>query len=333
MPQGRHKVGNIRKRHGKFQAQVRREGVTPIYKTFTNKKDAVVWVRGIEARIDAGETNVAAPKATSLADLITRYSQEITPLKKGRDTEQRRLSRLLRDPITATPLSKLTSPKLAEFRDRRIDDGVRAAQYDLILIKHCIKIARLEWGVPMPNNPVNNIRLPNGIKRRERRLLEGEYEALSKAAQQCKNPIIWPIVDFAIETAMRRSEILSLRWEDIGHNHTIATLPDTKNGSKREVPLTTKAKQVIRSLPKQREYVFPTSDCAVRHALDRLVRRAGIHDLRFHDLRHEAVSRFFEMGLSVPEVASISGHKDYRMLASYTHSDVRKILSHFCKGG
>ena len=171
-------MGTIRKRNGKFQAQIRRDGVPPLSKTFIMKKDAVVWVRGIEARIDAGETNVAAPKATSLADLITRYSQEITPLKKGRDTEQRRLSRLLSDPIAITPLSKLTSAKLAEFRDRRINDGVRAAQYDLILIKHCIKIARLEWGVPMPNNPVDSIRIPNGIKRRERRLVEGEYEAL-----------------------------------------------------------------------------------------------------------------------------------------------------------
>ena len=127
-------MGNIRKRHGKFQAQVRREGVRPIYKTFTNRKDAVVWVRGIEARIDAGETNVSAPKAITLSDLLTRYSQEVTPAKKGCDTEQRRLNRLLKDSIATTPLSKLTSAKLAEFRDRRLNDGVRAAQYDLILI-------------------------------------------------------------------------------------------------------------------------------------------------------------------------------------------------------
>ena len=325
-------MGNIRKRHGKFQAQVRREGVTPVYKTFTNKKDAVVWVRGIEARIDAGETNVAAPKATSLADLITRYSQEITPLKKGCDTEQRRLSRLLRDPISITPLSKLTSAKLAEFRDRRINDGVRAAQYDLILIKHCIKIAHLEWGVAMPNNPVDNIRIPNGIKRRERRLIDGEYEALREAAQHCKNFLIWPVIEFAIETAMRRSEILSLRWENIDRKFTIATLPDTKNGSKREVPLTAKAKQLLKSLSIQGDHVFPTSDCAVRHAWDRLVKRAGIKDLRFHDLRHEAVSRLFEMDLSVPEVASISGHKDYRMLASYTHVNNRQLVDKFNLG-
>ena len=137
-------MSNIRKRHGKFQAQVRREGVTPIYKTFTNKKDAVVWVRGIEARIDAGETNISALKANNLAHLMRQYSQEVTPSKRGGDPEQRQLSRLLSDPVAETPLSKLSGAKLAEFRDRRVNDDVRAAQYGLILIKRCIKIARLE---------------------------------------------------------------------------------------------------------------------------------------------------------------------------------------------
>jgi len=320
-------VGNIRKRNGKFQAQVRREGITPIYKTFTNKKDAVVWLRGIEARIDAGETNVSAPKATTLADLLTRYSQEVTPTKKGCNAEQRRLSRLLRDSIAITPLSKLTSARLAEFRDRRVHDGVRAAQYDLILIKHCIKIARLEWGVPMPINPVDAVRIPNGIKRRERRLRDGEYVALMQAAKSCKNTLIWPMVDFAIETGMRRSEILSLRWENLSDQQRMASLHDTKNGSKRDVPLTLKAAQVIANVPTHTVNIFPTSDYAVRHAWDRLVRRAGIEDLRFHDLRHEAVSRFFEMGLSVPEVALISGHKDYQMLARYTHMTAKNVLN------
>ena len=320
-------MGSIRRRNGKFQAQVRRDGITPVSKTFTHKKDAVVWVRGLEARIDAGETNVSAPKATTLAHLLSRYSQEVTPAKKGCDPEQRRLSRLLRDPIAATPLSKLTSSKLAEFRDRRLHDGVRAAQYDLILIKHCIKIARLEWGVPMPNNPVDAVRIPNGIKRRERRLTDGEYNSLMQASQSCKNTLIWPMVDFAIETGMRRSEILSLRWENLSDQERIASLPDTKNGSKRDVPLTQKAAQVIAGLPAHTVNIFPTSDYAVRHSWDRLVRRAGIEDLRFHDLRHEAISRFFEMGLSVPEVALISGHKDYRMLASYNHTDARYVLN------
>ena len=156
-------MSNIRKRHGKFQAQVRREGVTPIYKTFTNKKDAVVWVRGIEAWIDAGETNISALKATNLAHLMRQYSQEVTPSKRGGDPEQRQLSRLLSDPVAETPLSKLSAAKLAEFRDRRVNDDARAAQYGLILIKRCIKIARLEWGVPMPKSLVDSLRIQGDI--------------------------------------------------------------------------------------------------------------------------------------------------------------------------
>ena len=102
-------MGSIRKRNGKFQAQVRREGVPDLSKTFTSRKDATVWVRGLEARIDAGETTVAAAKAITLADVLLRYSQEVTPHKKGREAEQRRLNRLLRDPISQVLLGKLDS--------------------------------------------------------------------------------------------------------------------------------------------------------------------------------------------------------------------------------
>ena len=124
---------------------------------------------------------------------------------------------------------------------------------------------------------------------------------------------------------MRRSEIQSLRWENLSDKQRIASLSDTKNGSKRDVPLTQKATKIITKLPAKKDYVFPTSDYAVRHAWDRLVKRACNKDLRFHDLHHEAVSRFFEMGLSVPEVAFLSKHKDYRMLASYTHMTVGNV--------
>ena len=118
---------------------------------------------------------------------------------------------------------------------------------------------------------------------------------------------------------MRRSEILSLQWDNVDLEMRIALLPDTKNGSRREVPLTTKAVEVLTGLECMSERVFPITDYSIRHGWDRLVKRAGISNLRFHDLRHEAVSRFFELGLSVPEVAAISGHKDFRMLSSYTH--------------
>ncbi len=311
-------MGSIRKRNGKYQAQVRRDGVPSVSKTFIHKKDAVVWVRGLEARIDAGEVNIAAPKLVTLKDILLRYAEEITPQKKGREQESRRINRLLRDPIADFRLSRLNSAAIATFRDRRVKDGLRAAQIDMGIIRHAVKIASQEWGVSMPKNPVDGVRVPNGIKRRDRRLLNGEYEALKEAALQCRNPLIWPVVQIAIETAMRRSEILSLRWINVDLEARIVTLVDSKNGSGREIPLSLKAVNILTRLNKDIDKVFPVSDYAIRHGWDRLVKRAGIKDLRFHDLRREAVSRFFEKGLSIPEVAMISGHKDFRMLAIYT---------------
>ena len=137
-------MGSIRKRKNKYEAQVRRQGIQSLTKTFTSKKDAAIWVRGIEARIDAGDINVLAPKLTTLRDLLIQYQNEVTPLKKGHAAEARRINRLLKDPISSFSLRDLNGQILAQFRDRRINDGVRAAQYDLIIIRHAIKIARLE---------------------------------------------------------------------------------------------------------------------------------------------------------------------------------------------
>jgi len=322
-------MGSIRKRNDKFQAQVRREGVSPVSKTFSVKKDAIVWVRGLEARIDAGETHVVAPKAITLGDLLKKYSEEITPLKKGRDPELRRLKRLLRDTISSTPLSKLNGPRLVTFRDRRIGDGIRAAQYDLVLIRHCLNIARKEWGVSLPSNPVNDIRVPNGIRHRERRLEKGEYEKLKVAAKSCRNLLLWPVIEFALATAMRRSEILSLEWSHIDLGAGIATLPNTKNGKQRRVPLSPSALEILKQLPHEADQPFTTTDYAIRQGWDRLVRRAGIKNLKFHDLRHEAISRFFEHGLNLPEVSLISGHRDPRMLFRYTHPHFSEIIKKF----
>ena len=113
-------MGSIRKRNGKYQAQVRRAGVPPISKTFTQKKDALVWVRGLEARIDVGDTSIKAPRITTLGELLQRYADEVTPTKKGAKPELRRLRRLINDPVSNAPLSAVTSHFLANFRDRRL---------------------------------------------------------------------------------------------------------------------------------------------------------------------------------------------------------------------
>ena len=120
---------------------------------------------------------------------------------------------------------------------------------------------------------------------------------------------------------MRRAEILGLEWAHVDLDRRIAFLPLTKNGSSRKLSLSAKAAEV---LAKQRQrngtpLTFPVTANGFRLAWERLKRRAGLSDLRFHDLHREAISRFFELGLNIPEVAVISGHKDRRMLFWYTH--------------
>ena len=106
---------------------------------------------------------------------------------------------------------------------------------------------------------------------------------------------------------------------DIGSETGLAMLDDTKNGEPREVPLSNRASEILNSLARTDEQIFPITDNSVRLAWPRLTKRAGLVDFRFHDLRHEAISRLFERGLSMPEVALISGHKTPTMLFRYTH--------------
>ena len=128
------------------------------------------------------------------------------------------------------------------------------------------------------------------------------------------------IIELAIETGMRRGEILKIERHHLKDRTLI--IPLTKNGHSREIPLTSKAINILydSNLP------FPMTPNALKLAWSRLKKKGTIKDLHFHDLRHEAISRFFEKGLSIPEVALISGHKDVRMLFRYTHLKAEDIL-------
>ena len=321
-------MATFRKRNGKWQAIVRQKNIGTVSRSFTRKTQAIKWAIEQEERIEMGVYGSIDPTGVTLGELLQRYREEITPAKRGAETEQRRLKRLIDDPISNLSINQLTSRVLASFRDRRLLDGQRTCQYDLILIRHCLKVAISEWGLMLSVNPVDQIKKPPSPKSRDRRLNDGEYKRLEHASKLTKNQHIWPIVVFAIETGMRRGEILRLSWDNIDLKRRTALLPLTKNGSSREVPLSTEA---VAILQQQRTrtglHPFPVNSNAFRLAWDRLRSRAGLNDLRFHDLRHEAISRFFEMGLSIPEVALISGHKDVKMLFRYTHLKVDSLVS------
>ena len=150
------------------------------------------------------------------------------------------------------------------------------------------------------------------------RLRPGEQEKLLDAARQCRNRFVAPIITLALETAMRRSEILAIKKEHFDRAKRTLLIPESKNGRARTIPLSIPAVELLSAHAKDGR-LFPISANAFRLAWERVKRRAGINDLHFHDLRHEAISHLFEKGLSVPEVALISGHRDLRMLLRYTH--------------
>jgi integrase len=118
---------------------------------------------------------------------------------------------------------------------------------------------------------------------------------------------------------MRRGELLAIKWRHVDLERRTVHLPHTKTGQPRTVPLTDGAVAILTGLKATDEDVFPIDPSALRWAWNTACKEAGITDLHFHDLRHEGVSRLFELELSVPEVALISGHKTMNCLFRYTH--------------
>jgi integrase len=194
-------------------------------------------------------------------------------------------------------------------------------------IHNLFEVAKREWGLPIKENPLANLNLKAPTQKRERRLQPGEEFLLFDAAKSCRNKLIEPIIRLALATGMRRGEILAIKKRDVDFNTRLLLLEETKNGYSRHVPLTGHAVAVLQERSKRAEgKLFPITANAFRLAWDRVKGRASIDDLHFHDLRHEAISRFFEMGLSMPEVASISGHRDARMLLRYAHAEKQNVI-------
>jgi integrase len=319
-------MATIRLRKGKYQVQIRKGSYPPQSKTFNTKQEAATWAREAEAHLYQGVNELVLDKSLILENLITRYREQITPQKKGRDQETRRLNLLIRDPISKTKLVEMSPALFARFRDRRLKDGIRTCHYDLVLLRHILKVAKFEWGISLQENPLDFVRNPPTSKPRDRTLAPEEYKSLKAALAGTRSVYLEPLMDLAIQTGMRRGELLKIKWQDLDLEERTLQLYDTKNGEDRKVPLTTTAASILTEWSSSSKRIFPITSVAVRQSWDRLVKRAGISNLHFHDLRHEAISRFLEMGLSVPEVALISGHKDPRMLFRYTHLRAEDVV-------
>ncbi|MFZ5616211.1 MAG: tyrosine-type recombinase/integrase [Pseudomonadota bacterium] len=322
-------MATIRKRNGLWQVQVRRKSSPQVSKSFRSKSDADAWARQMEVEADRGflRNDPRVLEGITLGQCVERYRDEVSQQKRGHDVEKWILNAFLRKPLAKRNLASITPKDFAEYRDDRLRTiSPSGLNRELVILHHLYETAKIEWGYPLTENPLSLIRKPRNNPPRERRLRDGEYERLLAAAEKCRNKFIKPIIILAVETAMRRGEILAIRRKDIDLANGRLRIPLTKTGVARTIPLSPLATDTLAKLIPDgsdgNDRVIPLRANALRLCWDRLKLRGEIADLHFHDLRHEAVSRLFEQGLGVAHVAAISGHRDFRMLGRYTHLQV-----------
>lgn len=332
-------MASIRQRQGKWQARVSRQGFPPETKTFATKAEAEVWARSVESGIDKGtHQSRNSLEAVTVAEVLRRYGEEVSPLKKGAKAEAIRLAAVARSKLGKYSLANLTPAVMAQWRDERLK-RVKAGTVirDLAVLSSIFNHCRREWGHPFLN-PVEQIRKPQMPSGRDRVLSPAEEEALLNEALPVgrRSPWLHPLIVLALETGMRRGELLSLKWENINLAKRTALLPDTKNGSKRIVPLSNLALDTLKGLrslashdgvPQIRSdgVIFPISVPALHLRWKAASKRAGIKDLHFHDLRHTAITRMADKLPNVIELSAVTGHKNLQMLKRYYHPSAEAL--------
>ena len=318
-------MASIRKTGDRWRAEVRQVGKYHS-KTFATKKDARAWAASVEARIE--RPTGTGPE--TVGDALKRYAREVSPEKKGARWEQIRLALLQRYPLADIPLSRLTAEDLAVWRDRRgLEVGPASVNRELNLLSAVFERARLEWRW-LRTNPVRDIKRPKNPRPRDRRVSADEIERLLLAlgyddhdpvetAQQ-RTAVAFLL---ALETAMRLGELMALKWVDVHLDQRHLTVIDSKNGDRRQVPLSTHAVALLGRV-RGGETVFGCSSAVASTLFRRAVARAEIADMTFHDSRHQAITMLARK-LDVLDLARMVGHRDVKSLMIYYNATAEEI--------
>lgn len=279
-----------------------------------------------EKRIFEARATKRAARTLTVKQALERYEKEITPTKKGADVEKTRIGKAKKTKLAGKSFYLVSPNDVLDFMDEIGSSDNNKRKY-ASLISHLYRVAIKRWGMAVENPVSGKIEMPSNGKPRERRL-QGKEDVLllKELTGEAKAAF-----ELALESSMRRGEILSLEVENIRLKDRTAKLIDTKNGESRVVPLSTAAIKTLKPLllGKKKGKVFTITQSQLRKAWEAARVAAGIQDIRFHDLRHEATSRLFEKGLNVMEAASVTGHKTLSMLKRYTHlnpTDIAKKL-------
>lgn len=339
---------------GTWKAIIRKVGWPTASKTFRTKRDAEDWARRTEDEMVRG---VFIQRATSerltLANALDRYLKEVSSTKSDFTLRgEKSKAKQLKAKLGKYSLAALTADLVAGYRDERLEEGMKSntVRLELALLGHLFTVAIKEWRVGLIYNPVANIRKPSPGQGRDRRLSKEEETRLIDAVSKYSNPMLGWIVRAALATGMRSTELVSLRRSQVDLKRRVVRLAntDTKSGDARTVPLTLEAKKVFEEAlanpvrPIDCDLVFfgelgrdgkTRRPYAFNKIFGKIKKELGLADLHFHDLRHEAVSRLVEAGLSDQKVAAISGHKTMQMLKRYTHLRAEELVAELDAAG
>jgi integrase len=322
-------MASLQCRNNVWQVRIRIKGQPTVSKSFRTHKEALNWASVTEGQIGRNEfIDSKSASLLSLGDLIQRYMQEVTPLMKGATTDLIKLAAIRRAAISQRRLTALTPQVVARHRDERlakVSNGtvIRELAYLSAIINH----GRREWGINIVN-PILMVRKPVSPQGRQRVLSSNEQEAVLAALEPSgrRNRFMHSLVGLALETAMRRGELLSLKWENINLIDQTALLEDTKNGDRRVVPLSTKAVSILQSVSAGGTgTIFPIEAGNVFARFKHAVKSAKLNDVRFHDLRHTAITQMSTKLPNVIELSSVTGHRNLAMLKRYYHPDAKAL--------
>jgi integrase len=322
-------MATIRKRGKSWQALVRLRGHNASG-TFDTRRQADAWAADIEYQIRQG--TYGKPADGTFGDLMERFAEKVAPSRAGARWERVRLRRFQRDPIAGVALADLKTQHFADFRDRRLAAvSPGSVNREINLLGAVCRYALREWHL-LDHHPIQGLERPTDPRPRDRRIDGDEIRRVcaalgwSEAAPVTRQQeVAWAFL-VALETAMRLGEILALTRDDVDLAGRYVTVQTSKNGDRRHVPLTRHAVDLFRLVvDKPARLVEVGRDVA--SALFRRARiDAGIEDLRFHDTRHEALTRLARK-LDVLDLARMVGHRDPRSLMIYYNATATEIAS------
>jgi integrase len=323
-------MASYTKRGKKWQVRLMIDGKYAC-KTFKTKAEAAAWAAQVETEIRQDEYQ---PKTKyTLIDALKKYAEIVTPTKRGERWEIIRLNAWVSLPFASRNLSEIDAPVLAKWRDDRLKQVKSSTvNREFNLLSSVFEYARREWKW-IKTNPVRDVKRPIQPAHRDRLLNEAEINSILEALGHhevytfTKQQIIAKAVIFALETAMRRGEVIGLTWDNVFLDKRYVTLNKTKNGDARNVPLSSKAVSVLETL---RE--FPKPFDVGEDVLSSLFRRAcinaNVENATYHDLRHSALTRIALSGKLTPyELARLSGHRDLNMILTYFNASAEDIAS------